>query len=157
RFLSMEPLLGPVDLRLPTRIWTNSAGGRSRDHCCNGDRCDDPTHCERGRPDWHVRCPYCRGTGRGKPIDWVIVGGESGRSARPMHADWARSLRDQCAAAGVPFMFKQWGEWSAPGVSFPDGRPDLAQSDELARFKVGKHAAGRLLDGRTHDEFPEAR
>jgi protein gp37 len=44
-------------------------------------------------------------------IDWVIVGGESGPNARPMHPDWARSLRDQCQAAGVPFMFKQWGEW----------------------------------------------
>ncbi|AOK61950.1 hypothetical protein WM29_22725 [Burkholderia ubonensis] len=201
-FLSMEPLLGPVELRLPTRIWTNSAGGRSCDHCCNGDRCDDPTHCERGRPDWHVRCPYCRGTGRGKPIDWVIVGGESSPGARPMHPDWARSLRDQCAASGVPFLFKQWGEWKP--VSQMDETRSLYRSNRIARegedqgviddlygsackvdqlclridgnhvpidspnaflagtspmhaFKVGKRAAGRLLDGRTHDEFPEAR
>lgn len=107
RFLSMEPLLGPVNLWLPTRKWTNSAGGTECDHCCNGDRCDDPTHHERGRLEWAVRCPYCRGTGRGKPIDWVIVGGESGTNARPMHPDWARSLRDQCQAGGVPFFMKQ--------------------------------------------------
>jgi len=44
-------------------------------------------------------------------LDWVIVGGESDASARPMHPDWARSLHNQCAAAGVPFLFKQWGEW----------------------------------------------
>ncbi|MFP4889289.1 phage Gp37/Gp68 family protein [Paraburkholderia sp. EG304] len=112
RFLSMEPLLGPVNLWLPTRTWTNSAGDTTCDHCCNGDRCDDPTHYERGMPEWRVRCPHCRGTGNGKPIDWVIVGGESGTDARPMHPSWPRALRDQCAAAGVPFLFKQWGEWT---------------------------------------------
>ncbi|KWE25682.1 phage Gp37/Gp68 family protein [Burkholderia territorii] len=137
RFLSMEPLLGPVDL------------GAALFECCG---------------DMSVGAQYMGATeqvccGHPQPrdvLDWVIVGGESGRGARPMHADWARSLRDQCAAAGVPFLFKQWGEWSAPGVSFPDGRPDRAEEDEFARFKVGKRAAGRLLDGRTHDEFPEA-
>jgi protein gp37 len=64
-------------------------------------------------------------------IHWVIVGGESGSGARPMHPDWARDIREQCRAAGVPFFFKQWG-----GV-----RKDLA---------------GRLLDGRTHDDMPLA-
>ncbi|MCW3657582.1 phage Gp37/Gp68 family protein [Burkholderia cenocepacia] len=179
RFLSMEPLLGPVDLRLPTRIWTNSAGGSSCDHCCNGDRCDDPTHCERGRPDWHVRCPYCRGTGRGKPIDWVIVGGESGASARPMHPKWARDLRDQCTAAGVPFLFKQWGEWREPVegerydttmgraqrmpafIVSKTGTVHCFENDQTrdggrTMLRVGKRAAGRMLDGHTHDEFPEA-
>nr|WP_241022473.1 phage Gp37/Gp68 family protein [Burkholderia sp. Se-20373] len=181
RFLSMEPLLGPVDLRLPTRIWTNSAGGRNCDHCCNGDRCDDPTHCERGRPDWLVRCPYCRGTGRGKPIDWVIVGGESGPGARPMHPDWARSLRDQCSVAGVAFHFKQHGEWAPGSGDFGTGRFETAAIARDGRIaagghrvedypagaasadgwamvhRAGKRAAGRELDGRTHDEFPEAR
>lgn len=86
-FLSMEPLLGPVDLDL-------------------------------------------------EAIYWVIAGGESGPGARPMDPEWARQIRDQCAAEGVPFLFKQWGEF-----------------DELGR-KVGKKAAGRILDGRTHDGFP---
>lgn len=162
RFLSMEPLLGQVDLRLPTRTWTNSRGCATCDHCCNGDRCDDPTHFSRGRPDWapHCRCPYCRGTGKGMPIDWIIVGGESGPGARPMHPDWARSLRDQCEAAGVPFLFKQWGEWApANGPEFirkGGSRRDLyvCMWGEMAR--VGKKAAGRLLDGLTHDGYPAA-
>lgn len=74
-------------------------------------------------------------------IGWAIAGGESGRGARPCHPDWVRSLRDQCAAAGVPFFFKQWGEW-APG----DG-------DEMLR--EGKKQAGALLDGRAWREFPK--
>ncbi len=69
-------------------------------------------------------------------IDWVICGGESGPGARPMHPDWVRSIRDQCVAAGVPFLFKQWGEHNEHGV------------------KVGKKAAGRVLDGRVWDEYP---
>lgn len=69
-------------------------------------------------------------------IDWVIVGGESGPHARPMHPDWARDVRDRCVAAGVPFFFKQWGEFSADGV------------------RRRKKHSGRMLDGRTWDEFP---
>lgn len=130
RFLSIEPMLGPIDLERPIPGPDLDQGGGAK-------------ICQ----PWMIQ----------SGIDWVIVGGESGARARPMRADWARSLRDQCARARVPFLFKQWGEWSAPGVSFPDGRPDLAESDELARFKVGKRAAGRLLDGRTHDELPETR
>jgi protein gp37 len=85
---------------------------------------------------------------------WVIAGGESGPGARPMHPDWVRSLRDQCAAAGVPFLFKQWGAWW-PGeqgrlyrehtIDFSDGQPMV---------RVGKLSAGRTIDGRTHTEFP---
>ncbi|WP_156438369.1 DUF5131 family protein, partial [Burkholderia sp. BDU5] len=113
-------------------------------------------------------------------LHWVIVGGESGADARPMHPDWARDLRDQCAAAGVPFLFKQWGEW-APGENC-GGRPTrtervadwfgdewsfstmtpgehdgLSYDDEPTVYRVGKKTAGRHLDGRTHDEFPEPR
>jgi protein gp37 len=73
-------------------------------------------------------------------IDWVIVGGESGRTARPMELEWARKLRDQCQRHGVLLHFKQWGEW-APDAS---GKPR----------RVGKKAAGRTLDGRTWDEVP---
>ena len=69
-------------------------------------------------------------------IDWVIAGGESGQGARPMETEWARSLRDQCVAARVPVLFKQWGAWY-------DG------------VRLGKKEAGRILDGRTWDEYPE--
>lgn len=110
RFISAEPLLGPVDL--------HSALCRETGSC--------PT------------CPACLGG-----IHWVIVGGESGPGARPMHPDWARSLRGQCAAAGVPFFFKQWGEWA----------PNESQGADYAQ-RIGKCAAGRLLDGVTHDAMP---
>jgi protein gp37 len=113
-------------------------------------------------------------------LDWVIAGGESGPHARPMHPAWARSLRDQCAAAGVPFFFKQWGEWKhgsdfAPGAMAvtDDGRvieptPDalfmadieargvMSRHPELMR-RGGKKAGGRLLDGREHNDFPAIR
>lgn len=106
-------------------------------------------------------------------IDWVICGGESGPGARPMHPDWARGLRDQCEAAGVPFFFKQWGEWvptddrpwgeEAAGVKdttrhcwVSNGEsPSLSHHQRMAR--VGKKAAGRLLDGVLHDAYPELR
>jgi protein gp37 len=68
-------------------------------------------------------------------IDWVIVGGESGRGARPMHPDWVRGIRYRCGEEGIPFLFKQWGAWHDGAL-------------------VGKHAAGRSLDGRTWDEYP---
>jgi protein gp37 len=71
-----------------------------------------------------------------REIDWVIVGGESGPRARPMRADWARDVRAQCQAAGVPFFFKQWGTHDERGA------------------RVGKGRAGRLLDGRTWDAMP---
>lgn len=77
-------------------------------------------------------------------IGWAIVGGESGRDARPMQPDWVRALRDQCAAQGVPFFFKQWGEWG-PGTDFRSG----------ARERMGKNKAGALLDGREWREFPK--
>lgn len=75
-------------------------------------------------------------------LDWVIVGGESGPGARPMHPDWVRSLRQQCIPAGVSFFFKQWGVW-APDDTAPSGMK-----------RMSKKAAGRLLDGRTWDELP---
>lgn len=101
RFLSMEPLLGPINIR--DRIY--------RFHC--GD-CDHDFNCvdETVRP--RLECPVCGNDqveDNQADVDWVIVGGESGHNARPMHPDWARSLRDQCQSAGVPFMVKQWGEW----------------------------------------------
>jgi protein gp37 len=100
-------------------------------------------------------------------LNWVILGGESGPLARPMHPEWARSIRDQCAAARVPFFFKQWGQWVTEEQSprdivlpswsrcawAPPG--DCVSGDQTAVFKVGKKAAGRLLDGRTHDGRPD--
>jgi protein gp37 len=109
-------------------------------------------------------------------IDWVIVGGESGPHARPMHPDWVRNIRDRCATAGIPFFFKQWGAWrpglaNTPGSASPlnhgyfcaDGRwlsgtGNRATSAPNTRehiARVGKANAGRLLDGRTWDEMPE--
>ncbi|WP_068929322.1 DUF5131 family protein [Planobispora rosea] len=123
RFISAEPLLGPLDLT----GWLGTDG-----------------------------------------LDWVITGGESGPRARPPHPAWFRSLRDQCAAAGVPFFFKQWGQWSpdidGPGHLvgvLPSGvvlnapsPDDFAEGSATMRRCRSKHAAGRELDGRTHDDFP---
>lgn len=148
RFLSMEPLLGQVNL------YPASTKGRN-----------------------YVR--EMDGSGNDKGVHWVIVGGESGHNARPMHPDWARAIRDQCVAAGVAFHFKQWGEWSLKGgiratastvtdfgvLSFDgewfegstgwNGRSIDPDTGEAYMQKVGKTAAGRMLDGRTWDEFPE--
>lgn len=81
-------------------------------------------------------------------VDWVIVGGESGPGARPMNPLWALSLRNQCRAFAVPFFFKQWGNW------MPHGRDDHGI---VMEHMPSKKDSGRLLDGRTHDEYPEAR
>lgn len=112
-------------------------------------------------------------------IHWIICGGESGPHARPMHPDWARSLRDQCTAASVPFLFKQWGEWLPICCDPPEWRPTPdcedwhkgRQSIVLQRdgrienafppgamtcIRVGKKAAGRILDGIEHNAFPTA-
>lgn len=86
-------------------------------------------------------------------VNWVIVGGESGPNARPMHPDWARSIRDQCQAAEIAFLFKQWGEWLPRGQHFANGSFNHPASDILGDW-VGKKAAGRLLDGREWNEFP---
>ncbi|MDR3100793.1 MAG: phage Gp37/Gp68 family protein [Paraburkholderia sp.] len=151
RFLSIEPLLGPVTFRWAS--WVDHDAVSKRDGKVN--------HLE-----------GLRG------IDWVIAGGESGPGARPMHPQWARSLRDQCAAAGVPFLFKQNGEWAPGSGDFGTGRFETAAIAMDGRVvaggydassyptgaasvdgwamvhRAGKTAAGRLLDGRTHDEFP---
>jgi protein gp37 len=146
RFLSMEPLLGPVDLSIPLGLklgW---------------DKADKPFWWPNHRPQ----------------IDWIIVGGESGTQARPMHPDWARAIREQCDKARVPFLFKQWGEWCPRGpesLGYPvvEGVPRFRMTDagedgqslgavggnDVWMNRAGKKAAGRLLDGRTHDEIPQ--
>lgn len=102
---------------------------------------------------------YTRIGGAISYLNWVIVGGESGPGARPMHPDWARGLRDQCQANGVPFLFKQWGQWAPihdlrcnePGIA---GREWYTFDPDTSVCSVGKHAAGRVLDGRTWDQLP---
>jgi protein gp37 len=129
RFVSVEPMLGPVDL-----LSNDYLGG-----CINCEVClDNPKTCINRAQD--------------RKIDWVICGGESGPGARPMHRDWARELRDQCKAAGVPFLFKQWGEY-APNWLYDDNEKEIPGSIWMDR--MGKKKAGRLLDGRIYDECPE--
>jgi protein gp37 len=145
RFISAEPLLGSIDLDSELSDGMHAMG------CGGGHDCG------------------CGATG----LDWVICGGESGPGARPMHPDWARGLRDQCVAAGVPFFFKQWGEWSSnlhlygrspvmvgtdgDVLTFPFQGSAVIDSQYVRMQRVGKKAAWRLLDGREWDEFPEVR
>lgn len=92
-------------------------------------------------------------------IDWVVVGGESGHKARPMHPDWVRSLRDQCAAADVPFLFKQWGEWAPNCLCKSDKPHKETKRPEPGKmgcmFRCGTKAAGNLLDGQEWNQYPE--
>ena len=99
----------------------------------------------------------CSLTFQSRLVDWVICGGESGDHARPMHPDWPRKLRDDCAAAGVPFFFKQWGKWSPIGKAAEHEHIHVAGGLDGCHhrmFNVGKTAAGRLLDGREHNALP---
>lgn len=161
RFLSAEPLLGPID------FYTTSSTMPNEEH------------------PWR-NGPILQG------IDWVIVGGESGSGARPMHPEWARSMRDQCASADVPFFFKQWGNWAAVSqmseeqidACYPpltERHPDatraplvsthvlhadgsrhhthdrdafLQGTGAMTMFEIGKKRAGRLLDSIEHNGMP---
>lgn len=130
RFISAEPLLGALD---PTRV---PYGVLHREHTIY-------INALAGYGDEHGH------TG----LDWVIAGGESGPRARPAHPDWFRTLRDQCAAAGVPFFFKQWGEWvSVSEVEGAGGHHSFEDGATVRR--VGKTRAGALLDGCEHRGFP---
>lgn len=157
RFISAEPLLGPVEL-----------SGFVPSCACY----------ENGEPHWDKptwQGLFTKTICDGPQLDWVIVGGESGPGARPMHPDWARSIRDQCQAGGVPFFFKQWGEWAAmsqmpdgetPGCSdysrhapslvlHPDGQQNRTYpKGAMTMLKIGKKFAGSVLDGREHKEWP---
>ena len=139
RWVSAEPLLGPMDL---CKWVYNRDAAISR--AMNG-----PMACNRDQAEDAIP----------RPIDWVVVGGESGPKARPMHPDWARSIRDQCKAAGVPFLFQQWGEW-APNCLC--GREKICKTFDRpspgnpgVMFRCGKRAAGRLLDEVLHDEYTD--
>lgn len=161
RWVSAEPLLGQIALGQIDP----SEGDTRRINATTGEV-------------WYPGCGSVSSqTLSGPRIDWVVAGGESGPGARPMHPTWARSLRDQCAAGGVPFHFKQWGEhltvydrdaddpdWRRCDTirhQTPDGRwLNLAgghgfHGDNVVRVdRVGKTKAGRLLDGREHNEAP---
>lgn len=140
RFVSYEPALGPVDFQRLAVVDRGPYEAASGIDALNGAKwwCSDQGEygedCER--------------------LDWVIVGGESGPGARPAHPDWFRSVRDQCQAAGVAFFFKQWGEF---GPVDKHALVRVAGEDIVGYARLGKKAAGRILDGRTWDEFPEAR
>lgn len=124
RFISAEPLLGPMDL---TR-WLPATGGAAL--------ASSPSTAASATP--------C--------LDWIIVGGESGSGARPMHPDWARAIRDQCAAAGLPFFFKQWGAYLPAGQLMADGRPWAPVGGNT--LHATKALAGRFLDGVEHNAMP---
>ena len=178
RFLSMEPLLGPVDLTyvddghahrdVPREEWGSVDNDKSPPGLWWNVLTGKRTIMHGGADGEWSRTDAA--------VDWVIVGGESGPGARPMHPEWARSLRDQCEAADVPFLFKQWGEWTpgenvekrvgtVDGAWWVDGRwmpsrenlasDDDHRDDEPDLYRIGKKAAGRQLDGRTWDEFPD--
>jgi len=136
RFVSCEPLLEPVSFRWAH--WVDS----------------DEMHRRFGR---HHHLDGLR------EIDWVIVGGESGPDARPVHPNWVRDLQKQCQTVKVPFFFKQWGEWALAYTTGPQFELRRLADDEVimksgsggqVMKKVGKKKAGRLLDGRTWDETP---
>jgi protein gp37 len=173
-FISGEPLLGAIDL---TR-WFDPISL----HCIQGHETNHVIASEVSymqTPGENIVSPICpkcgadAAAGNDKRLDWVIVGGESGSNARPMHPDWARSIRDQCEAAGVPFFMKQWGGFGPVEISradFLNPRPEhlgervVAPNGELSSFPIAerfnvmrrmkKKSAGRLLDGRTHDGMP---
>lgn len=172
RWVSAEPLLGPVDLAAmrPPYSWGVNPDG----WVFNALEIGDIYHLHYQNSDGEVKIESGDGPYRNAAIDWLVVGGESGRNARPMHPDWARSLRDQCVAAGVPFLFKQWGAWTAQVGRMAAIDFDPAREAEVLKplnnqvmlesglrdgrtlmERVGKKAAGRMLDGVIHDAWPE--
>jgi hypothetical protein len=185
QFISAEPLLGRV--MLPRRVylpravrselpfvWPALIAPAGQHVAVSNPHGALSVHCEGGQL-LGIKPDEFQDFGPG--LDWVICGGESGPGARPMHPDWARSLRDQCQAAGVPFFFKQWGEW-LPVVHLSslenpkklpecmvwlDGRvtpvmdPVPGEHDGYVMRRVGKKAAGAKLDGVEWKQFPEGR
>jgi protein gp37 len=159
KWVSIEPMLGPLDL---TAI-----------KCPHG--CIPPDYCNRCDPDGAA--PTGTFDARAE-LDWIVAGGESGLNARPAHPDWFRQLRDDCAVAAIPYHHKQNGEWESVydrDRDDPDWRQPPTAKDNSERYvnlagghgfhgervvfmrRVGKRAAGRLLDGVLHDAVPEVR
>ncbi len=153
-FVSMEPLLEAVDLTRYSDWLGSSIGGMWCPDCPERGVGIDPEEHRHCLGEVEEVAPY-------HGIDWVIVGGESGPGARPMHPQWVRDLRDQCIAADVPFHFKQWGEWipadQSHAASIANGRAPIREFRMLDGHRmhlVGKKHTGRLLDGAEHNEFP---
>ncbi len=141
RFLSCEPLIGPVSFRWAEWSPTRPRGEDGDRYNADGSAWEGESHLD-GLSGIH----------------WVIVGGESGAGARPMHPEWARELRNECAEAGVAFFFKQWGEW-LPGNAADKYIHALVDSGSIQApalmVRVGKHNAGNLLDGQVCQQIPE--
>ncbi len=140
RFVSAEPLLGYVNLtkiKIGDISYIDALKGFGYGEMIDGHKLHYPT------------------------INWVIAGGESGNKARPMHPDWAVSIRDQCMSAGVPFFFKQWGEWApshALNCNLPDFKGKLWMNfdPDISVCKIGRKKAGNKLDGKVYNEYPNA-
>ncbi len=145
RFLSCEPLLSPLNLHyiegaLSGKVWPDTTMGRG------------------GIGGQMI-------TSEPAGIHWMICGGESGAHARPMNPQWVRWLRDDCLMAGIAFHFKQWGEWAPVSssdeafrmVSYGEVKQMHTFDDGHIVYRFGKHKAGRILDGRTWDQFPSVK
>ena len=144
RWISAEPLLGDLDFK----TWLTGANALNRKYAAQ------------------IRAGTVKASIEG--LDWIVAGGESGPGARPMHPCWARRLRDQCVASGTPYFFKQWGEFCPTGFCSPGVhevgkactmhmRPSqmIRFSDDCEVYRVGKKSAGRLLDGREWNQYPQ--
>lgn len=184
RGVSLEPMIGLVDLDgylpgdrscLACDYVGNNSGKEERCGRCGEDfppptEHDEPS-CGCGSDDYVSSCPRCGAFDEFGPygseglwdtpavLDHVIVGGESGRGARPMNPKWVQDVRDQCVDAGVRFFFKQWGEFCHSEQMTEQTWSDVDAGVNLAgipaeTYRVGKRAAGRVLDGRTWDEMP---
>lgn len=150
RLISAEPLLGPVDLNRIHEVFDDGQL-HTWESALDGKRFDIWTDFDSD--------PMLPGFPK---LDWVIAGGESGKGSRPCHPDWARGLRDQCAAAGVPFFWKQWGDWfpvdRASDVALLDvikGSGSFRAFGDFMAAKIGKAKAGALLDGQIHRAAPD--
>lgn len=169
RFVSVEPMLGPVDLH---SIYSDDAKRPSQ-------TCGIPWGHKVSALNGQINYgTYFGGRAEFGKLNWVIVGGETGPGARPMHPDWARFLRDQCQEADVPFFFKSWGDWvpcsqlpndfpvsrypvgdiGTDGIFIPPPVYEIPLRNRVScedTLRVGKKYVGRLLDGREWNEVPD--
>lgn len=136
RFVSIEPMLGPVDLtNLDGGVIAAEYRGITLDALIGGRKSETP---------WH--------------LNWVIAGGETGPGARPAHPNWFRKVRDDCEATGTAFFFKSWGDYCPVYADPPDEVAYHecydAKTGQPIMLRVGKKRSGRLLDGREHNDLP---
>ena len=144
RFVSIEPMIGAINL---TKLEKDMSDGTRYGYKMNGltgvgyEYMPDSSH------EW-----------KWAKLDWVIVGGETGANARPMHPDWVRSIQKQCETEKVPFFFKQWGEYKTlPKDKNITGYRSHFWEDGSQAVQVGKKQAGHLLDGVEYREMPEVK